>query len=50
MGEDLAAVFGSHSFAEAVLLFALALFGLVGANHKPIILSDVLLNSGVKPQ
>ena len=35
-GEDLAAVAGGHSLAEAVLLLALTLLGLVGANHSQI--------------
>ena len=32
-GEDLAAVRGRHSLAEAVLFLALALLGLVGTQH-----------------
>ena len=32
-GEDLAAVCGPHSLAEAVLLGALTLFGLIGTEH-----------------
>ena len=32
-GEDLAAVGGGHSLAEAVLFLALALLGLIGTKH-----------------
>ena len=48
-GENLAAVSGLHSLAEAVLLFALALFGLVSADHRGHILSiifPIILNTG----
>ena len=33
-GQNLAAVRGRHSLAEAVLFFALALLGLIGAEHR----------------
>ena len=39
-GEDLAAVGGGHSLAEAVLLGTLALLGLVSADHRGHILSN----------
>ena len=38
-GENLAAVRGSHSLAEAVLLLALMLLGLVGTKHFLALLS-----------
>ena len=47
--EDLAAVCGGHSLAEAVLLGTLALFGLVSADHRGHILSiifPIILNTG----
>lgn len=38
-GKHLAPVAGRHSFAEAVLLFAVALFRLISAKHDFILLS-----------
>ena len=38
--EDLTAVCGGHSLAEAVLFFALTLFGLIGTEHRVFLLSS----------
>ena len=45
-GEDLAAVCGCHSLAEAVLFLALALLGLISTKHISALLSDLILNIG----
>ena len=39
-GEDLAAVRGGHSLAEAVLFLALTLLGLIGTQHVLALLSN----------
>ena len=56
-GQNLAAVGGRHSLAEAMLFLALTLFGLVGTEHRisPFFAAagqsrrTMILNSGQKP-
>ena len=48
--EDLAAVCGSHSFAEAVLFLALTLLGLVSTQHVLCTPFRIILNIGQSPK
>lgn len=49
-GENLAAVCGGHSFAEAVLFLALTLLGLVSTQHVLCTPFRIILNIGRSPK